>query len=230
MIVAIDGPAGAGKSTVSRRVAEALGFQLVNTGSLYRAVALLALEGAVALDDAPALAAIAAGLEPRFDVVDGEPRVALGTRDVTDALRSPAVSDASSVVSAVPAVRRALLQLQRDIGRSSDVVMEGRDIGTTVFPDADVKVYLTASVAERARRRHLEQLAAGETEPLAEVEASIRERDRRDTTRAMAPLRRAPDATSIDATALSPDAVVERVLELVQAAVRSTEGRATKPT
>ena len=224
MIVAIDGPAGAGKSTVSRAVAERLGFQLVNTGSLYRAVAHAALESGVDLDAAEQLGAIAAGLSPHFSVVEGEPRVSIDGRDVTEALRTPEVSDAASLVSAVPSVRRALFDLQRAIGRAGSVVMEGRDIGTAIFPNAEVKVYLTASVAERARRRYAEQQGAGTDETLREVEEAIAERDRRDTLRKMAPLRRASDATEIDATSMSADEVVDEVLALVASARSAAEG------
>jgi CMP/dCMP kinase len=217
VIIAIDGPAGAGKSTVSLAVAEALGFQLVNTGSLYRAVALVSSERGVALSDGAGLAEVARGLSPRFVVEEGVPRLYLSERDVTDALRTASCSDRASLVSAVPEVRSALYALQRELGATSDVVMEGRDIGTAIFPDADVKVYLTASVGERATRRYAEQVAAGDSTPLSAVQAAIEERDRRDRERPTAPLRQAADAVVVDATGRSVSEVVSAVLSLVRA-------------
>jgi cytidylate kinase len=217
VIVAIDGPAGAGKSTVSLAVAEALGFQLVNTGALYRAVALVSSERGVSASDAASLAAIASGLRPRFVVESGVARVYLSDRDVTDALRSAECSDRASLVSAVPEVREALFALQRELGARHDVVMEGRDIGTAIFPDAEVKVYLTASVEERASRRHAEQVAAGDRTPLSAVMEAIEERDRRDRERPTAPLRQAADAVVVDATGRSVSEVVSEVLGLVAA-------------
>ncbi|MCB9506567.1 MAG: (d)CMP kinase [Myxococcales bacterium] len=212
MIVAIDGPAGAGKTTVSLRVAAALGAQLVSTGALYRAVALLATERGVALDDVPALVAIAAALNVDFAVVEDVNRVWLDGQDRTEALRTPDMSRGASIVSAIPEVRAALLQLQRDYAATRDVVMEGRDIGTVVFPNADIKVFLTASVRERARRRAAEYGDAGVD--LDAVAAEIEERDRRDSERETAPLVAAPDAVVVDATELGVDEVVARIVGL----------------
>lgn len=210
-IVAIDGPAGAGKSTVARRVAERLGFIRVDTGAIYRSVALLAQERG--LRGEAEIAELAEGLPLRFE---GE-RVLVGPRDVSRAIREPEVSQAASVVSAMPRVRAALLELQRRIARAhpGGAVMEGRDIGTVVFPDAEVKVFLTASVLERARRRHEELAERGVPQPLEDVKREIEARDARDEGRAAAPLRRAEDAVLVDTTGKSVDAVVDEIVELV---------------
>jgi len=208
MIVAIDGPAGAGKSTVSAALAERLGFQLIDTGALYRCVGLLARRQGIALDDADALAALAAGLDVRFEFVDGRNRVWCHGEDVSDAIRTSASSDAASKVSAVPAVREALLDLQRDLGRVRDSVMEGRDIGTVVFPDAEAKFFVTAALDERARRRLKDHRAAGRDVSFEAVCAEIRDRDYRDENRPVAPLRRADDAELVESTEMTFDEVV----------------------
>ena len=216
MIVAIDGPAGAGKGTVSLALAEALGFQYVDTGALYRATALLCRERGVDWDDDAAAGAVAETVRPRFAVIDGVNRLSLeteqGTRDVTADIRTPEVSEGASVVASQPAVRAALLGVQRALATSSDVVMEGRDIGTVVFPAAELKVFLTASVDERARRRWLQATKRGDTVCLEDVRAAIVSRDERDAGRAVAPLRRAPDARELDATALSVEEAVSRLV------------------
>ncbi len=217
MIVAIDGPAGAGKSTVSLRVAEALGFRLVSTGALYRAVALLGRERGTAWDDAVGLAAIGREVGAEFRIVDGDNRVLIDGEDRSEALRVPEISQGASIVSAHPAVRRALVDLQRDYARRHDVVMEGRDIGTVIFPDAEVKVFLTASVEERARRRERDYVDAGEQKAFADVLSEIEERDARDSGRAVAPLRQAEDAVLVDATDATIDEVVEGIVRLVMA-------------
>lgn len=216
MIVAIDGPAGAGKSTVALRVAETLGYQLISTGALYRAVAKEAIETSVALDDADRLEAIAADLRVEFEVVDGINRVRVGGVDLSDALRTSEVSSGASVVSAIPEVRDALTELQRAYGRTMNVVMEGRDIGTVIFPAAETKVFLTASAEERARRRLLDFQAAGEELTLAEVLADIQVRDDRDTNRSVAPLRPAEDSVIVEATSMSIEEVVDAIVELVE--------------
>lgn len=218
MIVALDGPAGAGKSTVAIRVAAELGYRLISTGALYRAVALTAIERGVSLDAAATLEEIAAGLRVEFEVEEGVNRVRLDGVDVTDALRSAEVSSGASVVSAIPAVRDALTELQRSYGRSMDVVMEGRDIGTVIFPGAETKVFLTASAEERARRRVADYERAGSPRPFEAVLKEIEERDERDTNRAVAPLRPAADAHHVDATDASVDEVVEEVVRLARAA------------
>lgn len=222
MIVAIDGPAGAGKGTVSLALAQKLGFQYIDTGALYRATALLCEERGVAWDDGEGAGHVAASVSPRFEVVKGVNRLFLrgapGERDVSDAIRTPEMSTGASVVSAQPAVRAALLGVQRALGEANDVVMEGRDIGSVVFPNAAVKVYLTASVEERAKRRWKDEQAKGGTRTVAEVQASISGRDERDTMRKMAPLKRATGAHYLDATSLSIDQVVARIAEWVRAA------------
>ncbi|HYS09443.1 MAG TPA: (d)CMP kinase [Myxococcales bacterium] len=208
-IVAIDGPAGAGKSTVARQLAGRLGFTIIDTGAIYRAVALAARRAGVAWDDDEGLGKLLdAGLRLKFDA----DRVLLRGEDVTEAIRTPEISRGASVVSARPVVRQKLLQLQRDLGRASTrgSVLEGRDIGTVVFPDAQVKFFLTASDGARAQRRHAELADRGLSVPLEEVLSEQRRRDKDDTERAIAPLRAAPDAIVVDTTGLDLGEVVER--------------------
>ncbi len=215
MIVAIDGPAGAGKSTVSRLLAERLGFVRLDTGALYRAVALAARRAGLPPEAGAALIPFVAGLRLEFGA-DG--RLALDGEDVTDAIRTPAVSGDSSRYAAVPEVRAGLLELQRRLGRACDSVVDGRDIGTVVFPDADVKIFLTASAEERARRRRDELVSRGEPCDLGAVLEEIRQRDARDTGRAVAPLRQAEDAVVVDTTELDLEGAVEACFRLVRAA------------
>ena len=221
MIVAIDGPAGAGKSTVALRVAKDLGYRLISTGALYRAVAWTADRDRVPLDRTQALAAIAAALHVEFEVVDGVNRVRVGGADVTEALRTPQNSSGASIVSALPLVRDALTDLQRSYATTMDVVMEGRDIGTVIFPEAETKVFLTASAHERARRRLADFASAGETLAFEDVLKDIEERDERDTSRAVAPLKPAADSVIVDATELSVDQVVSRIVGLAKSAAFS---------
>ncbi len=208
-VVAIDGPVGSGKSTVARMVAERLGYQYVNTGAMYRAVGLLAARAGVRLDDEAAVLAAATAAGLRFDR-DGRPYA--GDRDLSDLVRSLEVGAAASRVSVLPRVRRLLVERQRELARSGDVVMEGRDIGTNVFPEADVKVFLSAAPEVRAARRAAELRAAGDDVDETEVLAALRERDRRDSRREVAPLRRAADAVEVDTSGLSLDEVVVAVL------------------
>jgi cytidylate kinase len=208
-IVAIDGPAGAGKSTVARQLARRLGFSMIDTGAIYRSVALAAQRDGIAWDDDRGLGELLdRGLRLAFD---GE-RVLLAGEDVSEAIRTPEMSRGASVVSARPVVRQKLLQLQRDLGRTASrgAVLEGRDIGTVVFPDAQVKFFLTASDEARAGRRHAELVEKGVEVPLSEVLADQRRRDRDDSERAIAPLKAAPDAIRVDTTGLDLDQVVER--------------------
>jgi cytidylate kinase len=193
MLIAIDGPVGAGKSTVARAVAQALGWTYLDSGAMYRAVALAALRG-----------------RPRPERIELGDRVLADGEDVTEAIRAPEVSVKASEVAADPAVREHLVALQRALIGQGDWVAEGRDIGTVVAPEAEVKVFLTASDEERARRR-----AADEGRPLADVLAELRARDTRDTERAHSPLRRALDAVEVDTTGLSIDQVVDRICTLV---------------
>lgn len=217
LVVAIDGPAGAGKSTIAKKVAERTGLSLVDTGAIYRALALASKHGGVASDDETHLAALATSLPISFHMVSGHNRVHLGDDDVTDDIRDPDVSMLASTVSRHPPVRAALLDLQRDLARDG-AVLEGRDIGTVVFPSAPVKIFLTASPEERARRR-AEQLAEkGQAQPFDRVLAEIIERDRQDSERAVAPLKPAPDAQIVDSTYMTEDEVVDLVRRRVDGA------------
>lgn len=214
-VVAIDGPAGSGKSTVARKVAEALGFTLVDTGAIYRCVALAAKERSVSWDDGPSLGDLAAELRIRFERAGLGGRIWLDGRDVSTAIRTPEVSQGASRVSAHPRVRAALLDTQRALGQEGGVVLEGRDIGTVVFPDAEIKVFLDAPVEERARRRYVELSERGTPEPFEQTLAELIERDKRDRNREVAPLRAADDATVVDTGGLSIDQVVARIVALV---------------
>ena len=216
--IAIDGPSGAGKSTAARRVAREVGAIYLDTGAMYRAMGLYMLRAGVDPTDAAAVAQRAH--EPLIEVkyLGGEQRVLLGGEDVSDAIRQNEVSLAASAVSAVPEVRRILVARQREIAKDVPVVMDGRDIGTKVLPDADVKVFLTASVAVRARRRWLELQAKGQDVPLDQLEREIAQRDHNDSTRAASPLRKADDAVQIDSSDMTLDEVVEKIVALARAA------------
>lgn len=216
-VVAIDGPAGVGKSTTSRELAKRLGYTLVDTGALYRGVALAARERGISWDDEEAIVALCPRIELGFvSQADGTPRLLLDGVDRGDEIRTPEISAGASKVSAYPGVRRALLHIQRELGQEGGVVLEGRDIGTVVFPDAEVKLFLTASAEERARRRVKDLKSRGIAVDHDELLAQIRSRDEADSTRAIAPLRPAEDAVILDSTRLDLDAVVQHVLELVE--------------
>jgi len=214
--VAIDGPAGAGKSTVAKRVAQTLGYTLVDTGALYRAVALAASRAGIAWDDDHALGELVGGLEVSFNFQDGINHVYLGLEDVTTAIRTPDMSMGASNVSAQPTVRKGLLDLQRRLGGTGGAVLEGRDIGTVVFPDAPVKFYLDASLEERARRRWAELKERGKQIDLDEIQQDVARRDAQDMGRAHAPLRPADDAIIIDSTKIPADGVVEQIVAKVR--------------
>jgi CMP/dCMP kinase len=207
MIITIDGPGASGKGTAASGIAARLGFAYLDTGAMYRAVALAALRRGVACDDAAAVAAILPGIH-----IEMPPdRVLLDGEDVTEAIRAPEVSQGASKVAAIPAVRAFLIPQQRRIAAGRDIVCEGRDQGTVVFPDAPVKFYITADVRVRAERRSRELRAKGvDTTPEREV-AELAERDRRDSERADGPLRQPPDAIVIDTTRLTPDEVLDRL-------------------
>lgn len=215
LVVTVDGPAGAGKSTASRGLAGRLGYAYVDTGAMYRAVGVLAAEQQVGPDDDAALGRLVDGL--RFALDEGGTRLTVNGRDVSVAIRRRDAGELASRVSVRPVVRERLVALQRRLGAGGGVVMEGRDIGTVVFPDAPVKVYLTADAAERARRRAAELRARGEVVDEAALAAEIAARDRRDSERATAPLRPASDAVLLDTTRLSLDEVVARLEALVRA-------------
>jgi cytidylate kinase len=215
-VVTIDGPAGAGKSTVARQLATRLGYSFLDTGAIYRTVALVGRQRGIDWSDGPALGALAAALDLRFESAGGVNRVVANGADVTAEIRTPAISEGASQVSAHPAVRTALMGLQRAIGARGRVVAEGRDTGTVVFPDAQSKFFLTASATERARRRTLELLAAGRPAVQAEVQKDIEVRDQRDSTRAVSPLKKANDAVEIDTSALTADQVVAVMEALVR--------------
>jgi cytidylate kinase len=211
--IAIDGPAGAGKSTLARRLASRLGFLYIDTGAMYRAVALWAQRLGVGWDDAARLEQLAR--ESRIELAPGG-RVLLNGEDVSEAIRAPEISEGASRVSAVPGVRRALVEKQQQMGREASVVMEGRDIGTVVFPDAEVKIYLDATPEERTRRRLKDLAARGMQANFAQVLHEIERRDQRDSTRADSPLRQAPDAIYVDSTSMSEDEVEEALLKIVR--------------
>jgi cytidylate kinase len=216
LIIAIDGPAGAGKSTVARVVAARLGYLYIDTGAMYRSVALKALWEGLDLWDGEALTAAAALAEIRLDTTDGATRVWLDDQEVTREIRSPAVTEAASRVSTVAGVREAMVRQQRRWGEAGGVVMEGRDIGTVVFPHADLKIFLDASPEERARRRVAELAAEGGTGSPETIAQQMVARDTRDSRREASPLTRAPDAVLLATDGLTSDDVVERVLELAR--------------
>jgi cytidylate kinase len=217
-VIAIDGPAGVGKSTTARVLAQRLGYVLVDTGALYRGVALAARERDLDWDDEEAMARVSRELDLSFESDGrGNPRLFIDGVDRSNEIRSPEISAGASQVSAYPGVRRALLGIQRELGREGGVVLEGRDIGTVVFPDAEVKLFLTASAEERARRRVKDLQDRGMTVDPSQVLEQMRSRDRADSTRPIAPLRPAEDAVILDSTSLDLEVVVDHVLEMVRA-------------
>ena len=219
LVIAIDGPSGAGKSTAGRALAARLGYVFVDTGAMYRALALKALRSRIPLEDCEALARLAH--ETRIDLTDGGRGVSLDGEDATAAIRTREVSAAASRLSVHPAVRREMVARQRELGEGGGIVLDGRDIGTAVFPTADVKFYVDADPARRARRRADELAAAGSAFDLAAIERDIRDRDDADMTRQDSPLTRAPDAIRVDTTDLTPEQVLERMLAAVSAKQRA---------
>lgn len=211
-IIAIDGPAGAGKSTIARAVADRLGYVYIDTGAMYRAVAAKVIECGVSPSDSAAITALAGKLDIRFAKEGGEQRLRVDGEDLTETIRTPEATRLSSPVSAIQGVRKRMVELQRRMGEEGGVVMEGRDIGTVVFPNAEVKVFLTASASERARRRTEQLREKGLEAEVEKVAAEIKERDLRDSTRRHAPLKQAPDAVLIDTDNMTPEQVAEAVV------------------
>ena len=214
--IAVDGPASSGKGTVARMVARELGFAYVDTGAMYRAAALMASRRGVALDDPKALAELIGRLRFELSFEDGRFSIAVDGVELSSAIRGEGVGRAASAVAVLPAVRRALLQAQRDLASSQGVVMDGRDIGTVVLPQAQLKVFLDASVDVRARRRHDEQIARGEESRFAQVREELVARDAQDSGRETAPLAQAQDAVYLDTTDLTPEAARDAIVRLAR--------------
>ena len=212
-VIAIDGPAGAGKSTVAKIVAEKLGYTYIDTGAMYRAVAWKTLQQSSEATDEAILRAVE-GIDVRLACTDSGTRVTVDGTDVTGEIRTPAVTHIVSRVAALGPVREKMVELQRAMAADGAVVMDGRDIGTNVLPNADVKIFLTASVEERARRRYDEMKEKGYAVDFDDLKKEIASRDKQDSERAISPLRQAEDAILLDSTALSIDAVVARIMEL----------------
>ncbi len=209
--VAIDGPAGAGKSTIAKRLAKELGFVYVDTGAMYRAIGLFMLKNSVDGSDEAAVSEAVKNVEVTLSYDDGVQCVYLNGEDVSGKIRTEEVSALASQTSAYQAVREKLLDLQRTMAKNNDVLMDGRDIGTTILPNADVKIYLTASVETRAKRRYDEYIAKGQTCDLAEIEEDIKTRDHNDMTRKISPLKKADDAIEVDSSNMNIDEVVETI-------------------
>ena len=212
--IAIDGPAGAGKSTVAKAVAKRLGYIYVDTGAMYRAMAVYLLRRHIAAGDAEGISRASRDADITIAYKDGAQQVLLNGENVTGLLRTEEVGNMASASSVNPDVRKKLVELQQELASRENVVMDGRDIGTCVLPNADVKVYLTATPSCRAKRRYDELAAKGKAYDLAKIEADIRERDERDMTREHSPLRRADDAVLVDSSDLTIEEVIERILAL----------------
>jgi cytidylate kinase len=221
MVIAIDGPAGAGKSTIARLLSHKLGYAYIETGAMYRAVALFALRRSIPLGDAARLEALAGEIGYQFVPAAEGNRVLANGEDITEAIRTLEVSQGASIVSTIAGVRRALVEKQREMGRSGRVIMEGRDIGTRVFPAAEVKVFLDASERARSERRLLQDSPEALTAPdasqrIEQVQGELRQRDRRDRERAESPLLQAPDAVYLDSSHMTPDEVVAAILRRIE--------------
>lgn len=220
--IAIDGPAGAGKSTIAKTIAKKMGFVYVDTGAMYRAIALYFLRKGVDGKDGETIKSMCPDIHVTIEYKDGEQQVILNGENVSGLIRTEEVGSMASLTSAQPAVREALLQLQRDMAKSADILMDGRDIGTNVLPNADLKIYLTASVEVRAKRRYDELTEKGVSCELSDIERDIKERDHQDMTREIAPLMQAEDAVLLD----SSDMTIEEVVDAVIAAFHKTTGEA----
>ncbi|MFC1883135.1 (d)CMP kinase [Thermodesulfobacteriota bacterium] len=220
-VITVDGPAGSGKSTVSRKLAKRLNRVYLDTGALYRAVALMAKRSGLKKDDAKKLRKLCSEIDLHFDYNADPPKLYLGEENITEAIRSPEMDLLSSTISAVRDVRNEMAHLQRRMAEQAPVVAEGRDMGTVVFPEAKNKFFLTASVKTRAERRYNERMERGEPVSLAVVENELKKRDLQDETRTIAPLKPAKDAIVVDSTHLSPDQVVEEILGHIKATKKS---------
>jgi len=216
IVIAIDGPSGAGKGRVARTLAERLNYLYVDSGAMYRAVALCALEEGIDFSDAKALTALAGRLRIGMEKSPTGTHVKVDGRDVTEAIRRPAVSEGSSLIAVFPALREQLVAQQQRIGAQGGVVMEGRDIGSVVFPQAELKIFLDATAEERARRRYKQQVKQGIPGSLEEIRREVEERDRRDRGREVSPLAQAPDAVYLDSTALTAEEVVDVIVRLAE--------------
>ncbi len=215
--IAIDGPAGAGKSTIAKAISRILGIVYLDTGAMYRTVALKAIRSGLDTLDEAGLATLVRDIDIRIEYKDNEQRIFLDGNEVTGLIRTPEVSIGASNVAVIPAVRIKMVELQRDIAHDNDVVMDGRDIGTYVLPDANFKFFLTASLDERAKRRYIEMLSKGMTDvDYEEVKKDIAFRDKNDSSRAFAPLSKAPDAMEIDTTGLEPKEVIRIILDKIE--------------
>lgn len=215
-VIAIDGTAGAGKTTISRLIANHLGFTYIDTGAMYRATALKAYEKNIGIDDEEKLESICKKIKITFKTSEKENRIFVNGEDWSEKIRQPFVGEITSKVSAKPNVRKALVDLQRLMGKNGNVVMEGRDIGTVVFPDADIKFYLDASIEARGKRRYLELKAKGEDVLLDEIINEIRDRDERDSSRIHSPLKKSEDAVYIDTSDMTIEEVVITILEVIK--------------
>ena len=215
IIIAIDGPSAAGKSTIAKMVAKTLGIEYIDTGAMYRAVAYKMARHKIKTTDRDEVKRILAETTIRFR----EGRTLLDGEDVSDRIRTPEIARQASLISALPEVRETLVLLQRAMGKEQSIIMDGRDIGTNVFPKANHKFYLTASVEERAKRRYAELLEQGEEANLTDVAAAIAERDYNDSTRAINPLRKAADAVEVDTTSMSPEEVAAELLSIIRGKV-----------
>lgn len=214
--IAIDGPASAGKSTIAKLIAKKLNFIYCDTGAMYRATTYYALKNGVQLDDDQALAKMMENMKISFAPGDPEQKVYVNGEDVTEVIRTPKIARNVSLVAAQPSVRKILTEQQREIAEKGGIVMDGRDIGTTVLPHAQVKIFLVASVHERAVRRYKENVAKGIPSDLKQLEKDIAARDKKDSTRKVSPLTKAEDAIEVDTTSLNIDQVVEKVMKIIK--------------
>jgi cytidylate kinase len=217
IVIAIDGPAGSGKSTTAKLVAKTLGYQYIDTGAMYRTLAFKVIKSGIKIDDVDKISRLAKSVKINFERLNDEQHIFLNGEDVTEEIRTPEVTNASSPISAIPAVREVMVDLQRKIGKNVGIVMEGRDIGTVVFPDADVKIFLIASLNERAKRRQADLQKKNINVDIYNLEREILTRDVRDSSRNNSPLIKARDAREIDTTDITIDDQVKRILDIVQA-------------